>query len=145
MTCRSISYSTCGSHLQYGGYSFHDSPVCRKATDILLLLLLVQISATAMRTATMRAKMDTSKTAQTPARSPRPRRTGRITRRAQLRGTPSVTVTLPAGSATAALGLREARQTRGRAPSPSSPVPPALEKTSRARPWTSPKRTSAGQ
>lgn len=103
-----------------------------------------QIIATVTRTAMMRARMDTSKTARTPTRFPRLRRTGRITRRARLKDTPLLTVTLSAGTVKAVLGLKKATQTHDRAPSPSSPVPPVLEKTSRARTWSSRKRTTAG-
>lgn len=118
--------------------------ICRKTTDSLILFL-GQISATAMRTATTRAKTGTSKMVRTPARFPQLQRMERTMRRAQLRGTPLVTVILLAETAIAAPGLRKARQTRGRAPSQLSPVLPALEKTSRAQTWNSQKRTSADQ
>lgn len=105
----------------------------------------LQTSATAMRIATTRAKMDTIKMVRTPARFPPPQRTGRITKRVQLKGIRSVAVTLLVGPAKAVPGLRKARQTHGRAPSLLSPVPPALEKNSRARTRTIPKRTNVGQ
>lgn len=106
ITMRVCLFTTCENQLIVGLIFMIDQ--CAQ------LLFILQISATATRTATMRAKTDT-KMDPTPARFPLLQRTGRTTRRAQLRGTSSAAVNRAAEFETAGPGLRKARLTQDRA------------------------------